>query len=354
MATLNHPDKIELDAFSDPSLQRQGANGTYYRFTNVLKNPILNAKAIQLSTANFINSSLQLNDYNGQLFFFFYTGNVCAYPFLRCVRLHPSNFVPYPGFTSFVRNKYFTNVADLVAALNLAASTGGDSTTYNSRWVGNGIITFSYDSNTRKISIAAADGSTFLCPAAADDPNVADVLNGITAPSTRIKMNAYNSSNTYATATLQPYFTNPNYPSGPGYTTMNARLGFAMSYYATPLWSGSSSVLGCATSTGVPVATTTEADAFPILLGVQNVNVYLDVATGGGVDSLGRKNLIASVPIDVPPLNINDYTLTGVRNPALSMPNEVYQISVELYDDTGAPFYQPPNFNTQLALAVFY
>lgn len=353
MATTNHPDKLVLDAYSDPQLQTQAGNGTYYRFTNVLKNPIINAKAIQLSTANFINSSLQLNDYNGQLFFFFYTSATLTLANLKCVRLHPSNFVPYAGYTAYTKNKYWTNVADLVAALNTAAATSGDSATYNPRWTAN-LVTFSYDTNTRKISVVATDGTTLISPAAADDPNVIDALLGTTSAATRIKMNAYNSSNTYATATLQPFFVNPNYPSGPDYTTMNARLGFAMSYYARPLWVSSSTVLGCATSTGVPLATTIEADANPILLGAQNVNIYIDAVNGGGQDSLNRKNNLASVPIDVPPLYINNYTLTGNRNPALSVPNEIYQITVELLDDTGAPFYQPPNYNTELALAVFY
>lgn len=353
MATTNHPDKIELDAYSDPQLQTKAGNGTYYRFTNTMKNPIIGAKSIQLSTANFVNSSLQLNDYNGQLFFFFYTGSTLNLTNLKCIRLHPSNFVAYTGYTAFTKNKYWTNVADLVSALNLASATGGDSATYNPRWTAN-LLTFSYDTNTRKISVVATDGTTLISPASADDPNVIDALNGTTSSSTRIKMNAYNSSNTYATATLQPYFVNSMYPSGADYTTMNARLGFAMSYYAQPLWRSTSSVVGCATSTGVPLATTIEADANPILLGVQNVNVYLDVAVGGGMDSLGKKNLIGSVPIDVPPLNVNAYTLTSTRTPALSVPNEIYQITVELLDDTGAPFYQPPNYNTQLALAVFY
>jgi hypothetical protein len=354
MATVNHSDKIELDAFSDPNLQSQNGNGLYYRFTNTLKTPILNAKSVQLASANFINTSLQLNDYNGQLLFFVYTGATPSYANLRCVRLHPSNFVPYAGYTAFTKNKYFNSVADLVAALNAAASTGGDSILYNPRWIGNGIITFSYDSTTRKISISAADNATLLSPAAADDPNVADILNGTTASSTRIRMNTYNSSNTYLSSPLQPYFVNSNYPSGPDYTTMNARLGFAMSYYANPIWRGPSTVLGCATSTGVPLATSAEADAYPILLGVQNVNVYLNIAVGGGQDSLGNKNLIGSIPIDVPPLNINSVILNSLTNPSLSTPSEIYDITVELRDDTGAPFYQPPNFNTQLALAVFY
>jgi hypothetical protein len=361
MATLNHPDKIELDAYSDPNLQAQAGNGTYYRFTNTLKNPIIGAKAIQLSTANFINSSLQLNDWNGQLIFFFYASNTnnLTLANLHNIRLHPANFVPNQTgpYTAYVKNKYWTNVADLVAALNLAASTGGDSATYNPTWLA-GQLTFSYDANTRKISVVSTSSSIIIAPAAADDPNVIDLLTGKTNPNNRIRMNSFSSDGSYAGSPLQPYFVNNNYPSGPDYTTMNARLGFAMSYYATPLWRNASYgyYLGCATSTGAPLASPNaiEADANPILLGVQNVNVYVDVVTGSGMDSLGRKNLLGSVPIDVPPLNINSYTLTSTRTPAMSVPNEIYQITVELYDDTGAPFYQPPNYNTELALAVFY
>jgi hypothetical protein len=359
MATTNHPDKLVLDAYSDPQLQTQAGNGTYYRFTNVLKNPIINAKSIQLSTANFINSSLQLNDWNGQLIFFYYNSATLSLANLHNIRLHPANFVPYytggAVVSPNVKNKYFTNVVDLVAALNLAANTGGDDARFNPTWLA-GQIVFSYDANTRKITVTSTSSSIIIAPAAADDPNVIDLLNGTTTPTNRIKMNAFGGTNTYAGAPLQPYFVNNNYPSGPKYTTMNARLGFAMSYYARPLWRSADAVLGCATSTGTPLASpqSIEADANPILLGAQNVNIYIDVVNGGGQDSFNRKNNLASVPIDVPPLYINNYTLTGNRNPAMSVPNEIYQITVELLDDTGAPFYQPPNYNTELALAVFY
>jgi hypothetical protein len=95
-------------------------------------------------------------------------------------------------------------------------------------------------------------------------------------------------------------------------------------------------------------------DAFPILLGSQNVGVYLDISTGGGLDSLGNKNLIASVPIEVPALAINSYTTNSVEVPSLSTPNEIYQVTVTLIDDEGIPFTQPPNYNTQIALAIYY
>ena len=131
MASLNRPDRLTLNAFSD--VNRAGP--VYNRFTNVLQTPLLGVKGIQLVNANFINSSLQLNDDKGQLMFFYYASasqaNIASLANLRCIRLLPSWYVPYTGFTAFTINKYFNTGTELVASLNLAASTGGDSGTYN-------------------------------------------------------------------------------------------------------------------------------------------------------------------------------------------------------------------------------
>ena len=344
MSSVNHPDKVTLDAFSDPQLQTANGNGYYNRFTNILKTPILNAKAIQLLNANFINSALQLND-SGQLVFWFYASSTQANirsAGLYNIRLHPSTFVPYPGYTTFVKNKYFNSVSELVSALNSAASTGGDSFTYNPRWIQNQ-VSFTYDTASRKISVVPL-GALFIAPASADDPNVVFQSRSAT---NQPKMNGYNSSNTYATATVQPFVLN---------VSMNARLGFAMNFNARGLWWDATSQQGCATSTGVPqnTPTTIEADAFPILLGSQNVSLYLSIITGSGIDATGRKNLLCSIPIEVAPLTINSYTASSVEIPAKSIPNEIYEIGVEMLDDIGTPFLQPPNFNTELSLVVYY
>lgn len=136
---------------------------------------------------------------------------------------------------------------------------------------------------------------------------------------------------------------------------MNARIGFAMSINARGLFFGAGSVFGVATATGVPITlSTVEADAFPILLGSQNVSLYLSIITGSGIDATGRKNLLCSIPIEVAPLNINSYTASSVEIPAKSIPNEIYEIGVELLDDVGSPFLQPPNFNTELSLVFYY
>jgi hypothetical protein len=82
--------------------------------------------------------------------------------------------------------------------------------------------------------------------------------------------------------------------------------------------------------------------------------VYLSVAVGGGLDSLGNKNLIASIPIESPPLAINSYTTNSVEVPSLSTPNEIYEITVSFIDDAGVPFIQYPNYNSQICLAIYY
>ncbi len=69
---------------------------------------------------------------------------------------------------------------------------------------------------------------------------------------------------------------------------------------------------------------------------------------------MNRKNLAGSIPIEVAPLNINSYTLSSVEKPLISVPSEIYEITIELRDDLGQPFIQPPNFNTQISFSVYY
>lgn len=328
MSSTNRPDKVTLDAYSDPQLQTQNGNGVYSRFTNLLKTPILNAKGLQMLDTSFVNSMLQLND-NSQLFFWYYVDSV-ALGNLRLVRLLPSSYVAPAGYTAFTRNRYFNSVVELVAALNQAASTGGDDINVNPLWAVNRVV-FSYDTNTRRISVDSTGGP--ITPCAADDPNVL-VYN---AP-------AVNAPNMF---TLSGNVRQPRVAG----VSMNARLGFAMAYNTRPL--NAPFTLGAANSTGAFQTTPIQADAPPILLGTQNVRVYLNVVGGSGMDSTGRKNLLQTIPISVAPLNIQSYSVP-LEKPALSVPNEIYEMSLEFLDDYGQPFLMPPNYNTSVALAVYY
>lgn len=328
--SLNHPDKVSLDAFSDPQLQTQNPNGVYSRFTNVLKTPILNAKGIQLLNANFINSRLQLDD-NCQLTFWYQLFK--PQNSLGVVRLYPSNYVPGAGFTTFTKNRYFNSVDELVAALNKAANVGGDSIVNNPLW-NPGQVVFTYDENARRVYFESTNSFT-VGPAAADDPALMSTMR-----------NNFITMNTPTSSTfIQPYIA--------GFS-MNASLGFARSIISRPQWPSAGSVPFIASSTGLATLDTIESDATPMLLGTQNVSVYCSVIAGSGVDNTGRKNLLQTIPIQVAPLNINSYTCSSVEKPAMSVPNEIYEISIELLDDRGQPFLQPPNYNTQLSLAVYY
>jgi len=331
MSSLNRVDKLTLDAFSDGQLQLVNANGVYNRFTNVLKNPLLNVKGIQLLNANFINSRLQLDD-NSQLVFWYQLFK--PENSLGVVRLYPSNYVsPSPGFTEFTRNKYFNTVDELVETLNQAASAGGDNLTNNPLW-NPGQVSFSYNPDTRRISFTSTN-SNLVGPAAADEPALVSTLKN-----NFITMNTLTSA-----AFLQPYVPN---------ISMNASLGFAMSTFARPLWQTAASVSFIASNTGLKLSTPIEADSNPLLLGAQNVSIYCSAVIGSGTDSTGRKNLLQTIPIEVAPLNINSYTCSSVEKPALSVGNEIYEITIEILDDRGLPFLQPPNYNTQLALALYY
>ena len=347
---MNHPDKVVLDAYSDPQLELQNPNGVYSRFTNRLTTPILNAKGVILLNSNFVNPIMQLNDAS-QLFFFYYTNatlaGMCTLANLKVIRLLPSNYVPPYGYQLFTKNKYWNSVTELVAGLNAAASNNGDDATYNTRWVA-GQVTFSYDTTTRRISVAG-NGTNYIAPAAADDPNVLDYLRGTTTATTRLRMNTFLSNGAvYGSSPLQPYVEQ---------VSMNARLGFAMAYTSRGLYWGSTSQQGCATATGIPQAATNQpilADANPILIGSQNVNIYTNITTGGGMDSLNGKNLLAVVPLEVPALNVNSYTQSSVEKPSLSTPTEIYEITVEFRDDYGIPVPMPPNYNSSLQLSIFY
>lgn len=342
---MNRPDKITADSFSDTTLATMGNNAYFSQFTNQLNTPLLDVKGIQLLRANFINPGLPLNDFNGELMFFYSRNTTTAIPSdgttIKCIRLLPSWYVPAASFTAFTKNKCYANPTDLVAGLNAAAGVAGDNATYNPNWVASD-ITFAYDTATKKISITGDTATYYYAPLPADHPAVITYMQSSNAP----RMNALGFSGSYNAALPQPFNLR---------TSMNSRLGFAMKYLNRGVFWASTAVLGCATSTGVPQAngTATEADSFPVL-GEQNVNIYCNVITGSGNDSGVKKNLLATIPITASPLEANSYTLTSVEQPAKSVAKEIYTLQFSFTDDSGNALFFYNNMNINLELNVHY
>lgn len=352
MASCNVPDRISCDAFSDETLQYTANNANYTGFNNTLQRPLVGVKSLQLLRANFVNSSLQLNDYNGQLLFVYSRNTTTAIPVdgstIHVVRLHPSWFVPNASFTNFVKNKYYNNGAELVADLNLAAASTGDSTNYNPSFLA-GDVTFSFNTATRKISFQGTVNNLYYAPIPYDHPALAAWL---IDSSHNIRMNgANNGAGGAGTGTPQPYAR--GLVDG---SIMNGRLGFAMGFNNRGIFWSSSSVLGCATTVGIPQLglVSIEADSWPILLGSQNINVYCNAVSGSGQDSRNSRTLLATIPIENVPLGVCSYTLTSVEGPCLTVNDEIYSLQFFFTDDFGTPFYFSNNYNVNLELNVFY
>jgi hypothetical protein len=350
MRLINRPDKVTADSFSDPNLKYANNNGYFSQFTNALNTPILDVKGIQLLRANFVNPSLPLYDWNGQCIFVYAKNSNTTIPdssVFHTVRLHPSWYVPATGYGTYVKNSYYNNGTELASNLNIAASAGGDSTLYNPSWLSND-VSFSYNTATRKISFQGLSSSNYYSPVPADHPALPAFLSTYTGPDpTGIKMNALGFSGSYANALPQPFVNG---------VTMNSRLGYGLSYNTRGLFWTGASVKGCATTTGIPQSNgiATEADSWPIMLGIQQVNVYLSVITGSGLDSGIKKNLLATIPIENASLGVNSYTLSSVEKPAKSVANEIYTLQFDFTDEEQNPVYFPPNMNVNMELNLFY
>lgn len=332
---LNKPNRLVLDAFSDPQIANKPS---YSGFTNTFPSTIHGAKKLNVVSAGLVNTTLQLND-DSQLFFWYYWGtsvvDLTNRSFLRCVRLHQSTYVPNAGYTTFVRNKYFNSVEELVSALNLASAVGGDLITYNPFYVPNGVI-FSYDSALRQISVASGVATYYIAPAAYDDPNIAIALS--LAPITQYGYNAR--------IVKQPSVAN---------VSLNQRIGFGQGFNAKGVWFDTTNgLVGCATPTGVPqlFGTSILPTSSPILLGSQFVGVYLDIIPNGGYEPQ-RRNLLANVPIDRASLNVISY-IPANSIPIDNLPETISSISVLLIDENGVPYTQPPSYNVRVELSVSY
>ena len=77
MAYINRPNKVSVTSFADSQIDYNTTSGAFNQFTNTLQTPLLNVKGIQLLQANFVNPSLQLNDYS-QLMFFYYASTTAT------------------------------------------------------------------------------------------------------------------------------------------------------------------------------------------------------------------------------------------------------------------------------------
>tara|TARA_R110000868_G_scaffold92714_2_gene257087 strand:- start:138 stop:1175 length:1038 start_codon:yes stop_codon:yes gene_type:complete len=339
MNTLNTPDRLSLDAYADPS---RAASATYSSFTNNLGVSILNAKQLHLLRATIPIVKLQIPDY--QLVFYYYelpdATTVPTASHLKAVRLVPSDYVPAAGFTSFTRNTFFTDPSALVAALNTAASAGGDSVTYNTLWVSGG-VTFAYSTTTKQITWYGNTGSKYYANAGWNDP----IVQASQADATKITTYNFGGS-----TTIQPYVLG---------TTLNQRCGYALSGTCTPPQSfGAAVANSIANLTGIAKVTGSSGvvpvDSYPNLVFTQNIYLYSTLVGNQGLANYGRKNLVAVIAVDVLPFGVVQFIGSYNGGEAHPIPDEIYAVNIEMRDDNNVPFVLPLSANVNLELAIDY
>lgn len=199
--TVNTPDRFCLDSYADPE---KSASNTYSSFNNNFSTAILNAKQLHLLRATIPNVQLQIP--NNQLVFFYYqlasATTVPTSANLKAVRLYPSDYVPPASFTAYTKNYYYNDPSVLVTALNTAASSGGDSATYNTLWAyntgssGAADVVFSYSSTTKQITWYGNTSTYYYANAGCQDPNVLAILNN-TATTTVTSATGDSTNGTY-------------------------------------------------------------------------------------------------------------------------------------------------------------
>jgi hypothetical protein len=339
MNTVNTPDRLSLDAFADPE---RGTTAIYSSFNNNLGVAILGAKQLHLLRATIPNVHLQIPDY--QLVFYYYelpdATTVPTASHLKAVRLYPDDYVPPASFTAFKKNNYFADPGALVAQLNLAASAGGDNVTYNTLWVSGG-VTFAYNSSLKHITWYGNTADKYYANAGFLDPIVQASQRDPT------KITTYN----FDTSTsIQPFVLG---------CTLNQRIGYALSGISTPPQSfGAAVSVKIANLTGVAKITGSSGvvphDSYPNLVYTQNIYLYSNLISNGGLGNYGRKNLMAVIPVDVASFGIVQFVGSYTGGEAHPIPDEIYGVNIEMRDDNNQPFTLPLSANVNVEIAVDY
>jgi len=337
--TVNKPDRLSLDAYADPN---RGSAATYSSFNNNLGVAILNAKQLHLIHATIPNAKLQIPDYS--LVFYYYelpdATTVPTATHLKAVRLYPSDYLPPASFTAFTRNVFYTDPAALVTQLNLAASAGGDSVTYNTLWVSGG-VTFAYSTTTKQITWYGNTAAKYYANAGWNDP----IVQASQADATKITTYNFGGS-----TSIQPFVLG---------TTLNQRCGYALSGTCVPPQSFGAAVANSIANLGGVAKITgstgvVPADSYPILVYTQNIYLYSNVISNGGLGNYGRKNLMAIIAVDVASFGVIQYIASYNGGDAHPIPDEIYGVNIEMRDDNNQPFTLPQSANVNVEIAVDY
>jgi len=150
------------------------------------------------------------------------------------------------------------------------------------------------------------------------------------------------------------------------YKTLNLRLGFTWDgsnlNLLTPALNAVNEVLayrfrppvGFILGLGdIPENTTYTAETYANLVFTNSVNIYTTFISGASTDTLQNTNLLGVVPMNCQNLGISFYNPV-INNPLTRIIDQIYEITIQLTTDTGAPYNLPNSAITSIELCLTY
>jgi hypothetical protein len=317
----NQPDRIYLssDDADEQAVTRRVNNSyapdAYATFTVNLRQPVIKATGIQLNAMIQPNSPADgpnIPDYQAVIGFMYYkqsaTNTAPVAGDLRQMYLVASSQLvqntPVPAYA----NRYYSSYTDFVAALNAAA------TFIAAGPAGGPDIEFYYDATLRKIAFRGLDNTKYYMAAGYDDPLVTAAINA----------------------------TWPGLSPKPLGLTLNLRCGFNNQFYSF-----------ASQALGGPGVAFTYPYGYPNLVRTGAVTLRTNFNFQSSIDSKDNRDVLAVVPMQVPFLGVNEYSFS-LNHYLTSVPETIQQITINMFDENGQPYYVGNNVNTVLELLVTY
>lgn len=327
VSAVNQPDRMFLSSAND---SYNANTPTFSGFDNVFNSSVIEPKKCALIRAQIPNAFPSVPDYCLQFWYYKWlvtsgtgadnrkAGN------LRCIRLMPYNWsAPFSIYANMPANKNWSNPNAMVADLNLAAANDNDA--LNAYYTAND-VTFSYDSNTKKISMTGTNSLYYYEPVGYASPNI-----GINVVNTFVPDYLYGSVGT--NTMYQPRVANQ---------TLNMRLGYSQPLDGTGNWQFCK-----------PGGTAIVFDGYPNLIYTQSYYIYASFLANSTVASNQSHNLLCAVPCEAASLAVTNYV--NQTNKWLSrLASNINAVRIDIKDDNGQPVPFQDTLNVNMEIGFVY
>jgi hypothetical protein len=101
------------------------------------------------------------------------------------------------------------------------------------------------------------------------------------------------------------------------------------------------------------INTTYTAESYANLVYTNCVNLFASFVSGASTDSIRNTQLLASVPMNAQNLGITFYNPV-IPKPLTKILPEIYQITIQMFTDTGEPYELPNSAITSVEFALTY